>query len=126
SAGGRWQLHARVPFTTSYQTQVGNASSRILTVGVRPDMSVRTLGGDRIWAHVGLARSVVGKMVQIQRKTGGSWQTIAKLPPAREAPAILPPAQRPAGPSPWRTAISVTQVGAGYLGGFGKPFVYHR
>jgi hypothetical protein len=25
-----------------------------------------------------------------------------------------------------RAAISVNQIGAGYLGGFSKPFVYHR
>jgi hypothetical protein len=126
TTGGKWQLHARAPFTTSYQTQVGNASSRILTVGVRPDMSVQTLGGDRIWAHVGLAKSIVGKIVQIQRKTGGRWRTIARLPLDRRASAIFTPAQLPAGTSTLRTAISVNQVGAGYLGGFGKPFVYHR
>jgi hypothetical protein len=43
-----------------------------------------------------------------------------------EASAVFVPKQLPAGTSRLRVAISVNQVGAGYLGGFGKPFVYHR
>jgi hypothetical protein len=128
SAGtaGRWQLQVKTPFTTSYQARFGNAASRVLTVGVRPDMEVRTLSGDRIWTHVSISKSITGRTIQIQRRSNGRWTTVAKMPLNSKASAIFTPATLPAGTSTLRTAISVNQVGAGYLGGFGKPFVYHR
>jgi hypothetical protein len=48
------------------------------------------------------------------------------LPLDLKASAIFTPSMLPAGTSTLRTAISVNQAGAGYLGGFSKPFVYHR
>ena len=47
---GSWSYRVTPPFTTSYQVRFGNATSRTLTIGVRPAMSVRMLSGDRVWA----------------------------------------------------------------------------
>jgi hypothetical protein len=123
---GKWQMQVKTPFTTSYQARFGNAASRVLTVGVRPDMQVRTLSGDRIWTHVSVSKSITGRTIQIQRRSHGHWTTVAKMQLNSKASAIFAPKMLPAGTSTLRTAISVNQVGAGYLGGFGKPFVYHR
>lgn len=126
STTGRWQVRVKPPFTTSYQVTLGNATSRMLTIGVRPAMAVRTLSGDRIWAHAGLAKAVQGRTLEIQRRSGGHWSTVATLKLDRRASAIFTPQMLPAGTSTLRTAISVNQVGAGFLAGFSKPFVYHR
>jgi hypothetical protein len=126
-SAGRWHYTVTPPFATSYQASYGNATSNGVTIGVRPAMTIRTISGDRIWAHVGLARSVAGKFVQIQRRTArGGWKTIAKLPLDRKAIAIFTPPMLPGGTSTLRTAISINQAGAGFLGGFSRPFVYHR
>jgi len=126
TAAGKWQMRVKTPFTTSYQARFGNSASRVLTVGVRPDMQVRTLAGDRIWAHVSVSKSITGRTIQIQRRSHGRWTTVARHPLDAKASAIFTPRMLPAGTSTLRTAISVNQVGAGYLGGFGRPFVYHR
>jgi hypothetical protein len=126
-SGGHWSYRITPPFSTSYQARWGNATSRILTIGVRPAMLVRMLSGDRVWAHVSLARRVTGRSVEVQRRMApGVWKTVAKLPLDIRASAIFTPSMLPAGTSTLRTAISVNQVGAGFLGGFGKPFLYHR
>jgi hypothetical protein len=126
STAGKWQMRVKTPFTTSYQARFGNASSRVLTVAVRPEMQVRTLGGDRIWTHVSVSKSIAGRTIQIQRRSNGHWTTVARHALNAKASAIFTPRMLPAGTSTLRTAISVNQVGAGYLGGFGKPFGYHR
>ena len=43
-----------------------------------------------------------------------------------QATAVFSAAQTPQGASTLRTAISVNQVGAGFLGGFSAPFTYQR
>jgi hypothetical protein len=127
TAGGRWQYRVRPPFTTSYAARWGNGQTRVLTVGVQPAMTVRLLAGDRVWAHVGLQKSVSGKTVQLQQKQpGGSWKTVATAKLGPKGSAVFAPAILPPGSSTLRAAISVNQVGAGFLGGFSRSFVYHR
>jgi hypothetical protein len=123
---GSWSYRITPPFTTSYQVRWGNTTSRALTIGVRPAMSVRMLSGDRVWAHVSLMRRMTGRSLQVQKRTAGVWKTVSKVPLDVHASAILTPSMLPAGTSTLRTAISVNQAGAGYLGGFSKPFIYHR
>jgi hypothetical protein len=90
-------------------------------------MLVRMLSGDRVWAHVGLMRRMTGRSLEVQKRMAtGAWKTVSRLPLDLKASAIFTPSMLPAGTSTLRTAISVNQAGAGYLGGFSKPFVYHR
>jgi hypothetical protein len=124
---GSWSYRITPPFTTSYQVRWGNMTSRTLTIGVRPAMLVRMLSGDRVWAHVGLMRRMTGRSLEVQKRMAtGAWKTVSRLPLDLKASAIFTPSMLPAGTSTLRTAISVNQAGAGYLGGFSKPFVYHR
>jgi len=125
--GGRWSYRITPPFTTSYQARWGNATSRTLTIGVRPAMLVRMLSGDRVWAHASLMRRMTGRSLEVQKRMAtGAWKTVSRLRLDLHASAIFTPSMLPAGTSTLRTAISVNQAGAGYLGGFSKPFVYHR
>ena len=127
SAGGKWRFRVSPPVLTSYAARWGNGQTRTLTVDVRPSMTVRLLAGDRVWAHVGLAKSVAGKTVQLQqRQPDGSWKTIDKAKLGAKGTAVFPASELPAGTATLRSAISVNQVGAGFLGGFSRSFVYHR
>jgi hypothetical protein len=127
TTGGKWQYRVTPPFTTSYAARWGNGETRVLTIGVRPAMNVHLLSGDRIWAHVGLAKAVKGRTLELQQKQpNGSWKTIDSAKLDAKASAVFPPSILPAGSSTLRTAISVNQVGAGFLGGFSRSFVYHR
>jgi len=127
TSAGRFTYTVTPPFQTSFAARFGNGVSRAVTVGVSPKMTTRLLAGDRIWAHVGLAKSVTGKPVQIQqRQADGSWKTVAQLKLNAKATAIFAPSQLPGGTSTLRAAISVNKVGAGFLAGFGAPFTYHR
>jgi hypothetical protein len=125
--GGHWSYRITPPFTTSYQARWGNGTSRIFTIGVRPAMLVRMLSGDRVWAHASLMRRMTGRSLEVQQRMAtGAWKTVSRLPLDVKASAIFTPSMLPAGTSTLRTAISVNAAGAGYLGGFSKPFVYHR
>jgi hypothetical protein len=127
TAHGRWSYRVKPPFTTSYEARWGNGKTRALTVGVSPLLTVHLLSGDRLWAHVGLAKSVQGKTVQVQqRQASGAWRTVATMKLDDKATAVFAPSALPGGTSTLRTAISVNQVGRGFLGGFSAPFTYHR
>jgi len=126
TTGGRWTYRTRPPFLTAYEVRFSNATSNPVTVGVHPLLTIRILSGDRIWAHVGLAKDIKGRQLQLQRRVRGSWKTIARVPLNAKATAIFPPRMLPGGTSTLRTAISVNQVGAGFLGGVSDPFTYHR
>lgn len=125
-SSGHWSYRIQPPFTTSYQAQWANASTRLLTVGVRPAMEVRILSGDRIWAHVSLTRNVKGRALEVQQRLHGVWKTVATAKLNGKATTILEASMLPAGTSTLRTAFSVNAAGPGFLGGFSKPFVYHR
>jgi hypothetical protein len=127
SAGGKWQYRVKPPVLTSYAARWGSGQTRTLTVGVRPSMKVRLLAGDRVQAHVGLSESLAGKTVQLQQpQPDGTWKTIDKAKLNAKGSAMFPPTELPAGTATLRSAISVNQVGAGFLGGFSRSFVYHR
>lgn len=54
----------------------------------------------------------------MQRERGGHWATVVTLKLDGKASTIFTPQMLPAGTSKIRIAISVNQVGTGYLGGF--------
>ena len=127
TTAGRFTYKVTPPFQTSFLARFANGTSRALTIGVAPKMTANLLAGDRVWAHVGLAKNVTGKAVEMQqRQANGTWKTVATMPLNAKATAIFQPAALPAGTSTLRTAISVNKVGAGFLAGFSAPFTYHR
>jgi hypothetical protein len=125
-AGGRWTFMAHPKVGTAYQAQYSGASSRVLGVGVHPDVSARIISGARVRTHVGAGRSLAGRDVQVQQLVEGQWQTIAKAKLNVSSDAIFPAAKLPGGTSTLRIAMSVNQAGGGLLGAFSRTFVYQR
>jgi len=125
-SGGKWTLTTTPKLGTVYQAQFNGATSRILGVGVHPDLTSSLLSRARVMAHVGAGRSLAGRHVQVQQLVEGQWQTVAKLPLNRANEAVFTAAMLPGGASTLRLAMSVNQAGSGYMGAFGEPFVYQR
>ena len=88
--GGKWTLTTHPKIGTAYQVQSASATSRILGVGVHPDVSVRVISGARVWTHVGASRSLAGRSVQLQQLTEGQWRTVAKANLNGSSDAIFP------------------------------------
>jgi hypothetical protein len=120
--GGRFSVTVKPRIMTAYQAQLGSIRpSGVVTVGVRPVMSVDQLAGGKLRTRVVAAKSFRGRMVQLQRRVGSQWRTVAKaaLKPGSTAVfAVTLPR------SVVRVAMSVNQAGAGYLGSATHPLVF--
>jgi len=81
------------------------------------------LSSRRFATRVVAARSFAHRIVQLQRRTaGGRWLTISRVRLDAHSSAVVHP-KLPRGTSTLRVAISVNQVGAGYLAGFSRAIV---
>jgi len=124
--GGKWTLKTTPKVGTVYQAQFDGAASRILGVGVHPDLKAMQKSHAQVMAQVAAGRSLEGRAVQVQQLVEGQWKTVAKLPLNRDNQATFTAAQLPGGASTLRLAMSVNQAGTGYMGAFSEPFVYQR
>jgi len=124
--GGKWMLMTHPKIGTVYRAQYSGASSRVLGVGVHPDVSARIISGARVSTHVGAGRSLAGRFVQVQQLTEGQWHTVAKMKLNGRSEATFAAAKLPGGTSTLRIAMSVNQAGTGLLGAFSRTFVYQR
>jgi hypothetical protein len=119
---GRFSIRVVPRIQTTYQARLGTAqSSTPITVGVAPAITVKEIGGGVLTAHVSATPTLRGRMVELQRLTAGTWQTVAKRPLNARSTAKFTLALSH---STIRVAMSVNQAGAGYLGSFTHPFLY--
>jgi hypothetical protein len=121
--GGYWSYRPRPSIQTVYQAQIGSKRSRAVTVGVQPTVTVHESGNGELAVHVQGGRSFTGRMVELQRLVSASaWKTVIAERLASRSAAVfatsLPSATI-------RIAVSVNQVGAGYLGTFSHALRYH-
>jgi hypothetical protein len=119
---GRFSIRVLPTIQTTYQAHLGAAqSSKQTTVGVAPAITVKELSDGALTAHVAAMTTLRGRMVELQRLTGGAWQTVAKRPLDSKSNVKFSLALPH---STIRVAMSVNQAGAGYLGTFTHPFLY--
>jgi hypothetical protein len=125
-AGGKWSFQTRPMVGMVYEAEFSGSKSRNLGVGVHPTAKARIVSNGAVLAHIGAGRSMQGKTVQIQQLIEGQWKTVAKAKLNADSDATFPAEALPGGTSTLRVAMSVNQAGLGYMGAFGKPFVYQR
>jgi hypothetical protein len=124
-AGGRWTYLAQPPIRTAYQSSWSGATSAASVVAVRPAVSLGWASGGRLSTHVSGRTSFAGRIVQLQRRSGSRWVTIARHRlNGRSSTSFRP--SLPRGTSELRVAMSVNQAGAGYLAGFSRTVVHRR
>src|SRR5579862_594886 len=125
-AGGSWSYLARPMIATVYAAQAEGGTSSQLTIGVQPALSLRLVVGHRYATHVVGASSFAGKLVQLQRLSGGTWVTIKRGRLNSSSFAYFATSLLPRGSSTIRIALSVNQAGPGYLAGFSRTLGVHR
>ena len=79
---GTWRLVVRPRIRTEYQAEWGNTiSSESPIVYVRPNVQLRVLNGrtGRLYTKVTAVRSYRGKVVTLQRRSGGSWVKVRRV-----------------------------------------------
>ena len=119
---GRWSLEVRPAIESTYVARAGTTSSRLVSIGVRPAIATRMSNGG-IAAHVS-GGTFSGRLIELQRAHGKTWQTIAQAALNRESNAFFR-APLAGGTATFRVAMSVNQAGAGYLGTASHPFLFH-
>jgi plastocyanin len=125
--GGAWSYVAKPTIRTAYEGRWKTVTGPATTVGVRPLVSLRLITGQRFATKVVAGRSLVGRSVQLQRKSPfGQWVTVKRTKLNASSTAIFRAALLPRGKSTLRVAISVNQAGAGYLGGMSRTIAYTR
>lgn len=124
-AGGTFSYIAKPAILTVYRAVWGKTDSPAVSVGVAP--AVTFSKGTTLWVtRVVAGRSFARKTVQIQRLSRyGQWVTVRRLVldasgRARFALAL------PKGTSKLRSALSINQAGAGYLGSTSKIVTFTR
>jgi hypothetical protein len=120
--GGRFSLTVRPTVRTVYRAAVpGLRSPAGAIIGVQPVLTLHQLGGGKLMATATAGKSFVGKSVQLQRRNGNVWKTVAKRQLGKDSTTVfalhLPD-------SMVRLAMSVNQAGAGYLGSASHPLAY--
>lgn len=119
---GEWTYRARPSIATAYQALWAKTErSPRRTIGVEPLVSTSTLKNGHILVKVAAGRSMKGREVQLQRKTGSGWTTLQKLALLSGSKVIF------AGAIPTstiRAAMSVNQAGVGYLGAASHAMAY--
>ena len=121
--GGQWRIAVHPTVGTIYKVSCDGGTSPAGSVGVRPRVSLHALSRRRFEVTVFGGRSFVGRTVQLQRRIGGRWVTIARGPLGRRSAITFHPSL-PRGRSTLRAAMSVNQAGVGYLAGFSPVFGY--
>ena len=125
-AGGTWRLVVRPPVGTTYKGIWNGSTSSVVTVAVRPAVTLRALPRLRFKTHVAGAHSFAGRTVQLQRHLlSGRWLTIARARLNSNSSAVFSPKLKH-GRSTLRVAISVNQAGGGYLAGFSTWITIRR
>ena len=125
--GGSWTLTVRPAIRTTYKAVWSGSTSSTVTIGVRPSVSLRALPNLRFATHVVALRSFSGRVVQLQRHLlDGRWLTIARAHLSARSTAVFRATKLPRGHSTLRVAISVNQVGGGYLAGFSPWLSFRR
>ena len=124
--GGIWRYLARPTIRTDYTAGWNGATSRAITIAVRPAVSFRRVGRARFATRVVAARSFAGRIVKLQRRTAaGRWVTVKRLRLNRRSAATVRVRLRRR-TSRLRVVMSVNQAGPGYLAGISRTIIYRR
>jgi hypothetical protein len=78
TSGGAWTLQVQPRANTTYRAQFDGSSSTAATVAIRPRITLEKVGRDGFLTVVIAGRSMAGKTVELTRRSGAGWVTIAQ------------------------------------------------
>ena len=121
TANGNWTLQVQPRANTTYTATWENATSKPLTVNLRPRLTFQKVGRHQYLVVVLAARSMAGKQLEIARRIGGRYvvfrhvtiSSIARTSTTSVAYFVtfVPPGTH------LRTFLPQSKVGSGYLDG---------
>jgi hypothetical protein len=126
TTGGAWSYAARPGIYTSYQASASGAASSPVSIAVRPAVSLNVVRSTKLATHVSASKSFAGRIVQLQRRSGGRWVTLRRARLNATSSTTFGSGLLPHGRSSIRIAMSVNQAGAGYLAGLSRTIVFTR
>jgi hypothetical protein len=123
-AGGTWRFSFEPTILSELQARSGESLSRIVTVRVKPRLTLTRRRG-ALYAQAVAARSFRGRHVWLQRKSKqGRWRSVRKVvlddPPRRFEVAL------PKGVSRVRVSLARRQAGPGYEPTVSRALVLRR
>jgi hypothetical protein len=113
TSGGTWRYNARPAIRTLYRARVGRLLSTPVVVDVEPRIVFRASRG-RFTVRVRAGRSLAGKFVVLQRRSGGPWQDVRRLV-LDDASSTHFTYPQPAERTQIRLVMPRSQVGPGYV-----------
>jgi hypothetical protein len=122
-AGGAWSYSFEPTIRCWVEAREGQLTSRTVSVGVRPRLTLRRRGGN-LFARAVAARSFRGRHVWLQRRSAGAWRSVRRVvlddPPRRFR------ARLPRGTSRLRVSLPRAQAGPGYEPAVSRPVLLRR
>jgi hypothetical protein len=122
--GGSWRFSFEPTITSELQARSGESVSRIVTVRVKPRLTLKRREG-ALFAQAVAARTFKGRHVWFQRRSAqGRWRSMRKVvlddPPRRFRVAL------PKGVSRVRVSLARRQAGPGYEPAVSRVLVLRR
>lgn len=121
---GAWRYTASPRIQTSYTAQYRNASSAVVSVNVRPRITLRKTGTNRYSVTVAAARSLAGKTAYVARWSAskGRWILVSRFVLAQSrtsaTSAVATVRFRVAKRTKLRAFMSTAQAQPGYTSGY--------
>jgi hypothetical protein len=79
TGAGDWRMTVAPGSRTSYEAKAGGATSSIVTVQVRPGVTLRKTGSHLFQTRVAAAQSFAGKIALFQRRRPTGWNTVRSV-----------------------------------------------
>lgn len=121
TTGGAWSYTASPVILTRYQAQFGSATSRVVTVKVRPkivlELKSRTARRGTFMVTVNGARSFTGKYVLVQRLTASGPVTVKHVKLGVDSMATFT-TRLPKRHARVRVVMPTAQTAPGYVAGY--------
>ena len=118
--GGTWTLLVRPRFSTDYLATIPGGASLPVSVGVRPNVTVRAITGGRFSVRV-LGVGMGGRTITLERRLDGrTWFGIVQTRLDARGAAILNGSDLPTGQSAIRVTVGAGKTADGYLPGISR------
>ncbi len=128
TTGGAWSYTASPVILTRYQAQVASATSRVVTVKVRPkivlELKSRTARRGTFMVTVNGDRSFTGKNVLVQRLTSSGPTTLKHIKLGTDSSATFS-IRLPQRRARVRVVMSTSQAAPGYIAGYSNIWSSH-
>ncbi|MCU1489775.1 MAG: hypothetical protein JWM85_1180 [Acidimicrobiaceae bacterium] len=129
-AGGTWQYEAQPRVRSSFEAQANGGTSSPVVISVSPVVTLYLNRNNTLTTSVVGAMSFANHVLQLQKFSGGNWETWKHVRLDSTAKAnfttLLPIGRTPVRMAIGPFVIGLNQAGPGYLAGYSRVLTYVR